>query len=743
MTWGDTGGAQPLDVDPFETLAPLAAKATVRIHEAPTGYDGTGRVSRPWGSGFFVAPSWVLTCAHVALRGGSGGRGEGGRREVGLTVQGVERPVRGRVEWAQPEEHPGGGLWPAPDLALIRLLEPIPHSCVWLSERTAKVFTRSEVAFFGSAEVGDGFAEDVSGRCTIRGELGSEGLMKLGNEDEVPEGASGGPVVDLRRGEVIGVLKARRSIGRDGGLASSVVQLRRLPSPVGQVLDEHDDLYQSVLHAHDRHHAERHRDAQITDRTWTDAQIEVRGTAGRALTPGQRVELLGLLAELPPPVSTRRLDETLTALRGRPYEGTLPAPRGWRDGLGLLYDLRQGVTELEAVLRYAMYAATAERPFPAASPEAESRLLDWVHGTAAASAELPRWFRHNLRSEQDARLGERDGVPAGWGAAPRLDPGSGFGQDFGQDLDPEDFGLDVTPAITGSAAGLWDLAAGFQDTAGGDGFAEVGGQPYVLLEITPRAWERGRYDWRVCAARTTGELTSVDEDFRAVGPDEPPERLRVALAEAFRRGDEPDQPVALHVALPYALLGFPVEEWRLAPDASPLGEQRPVVIRCTNPVPDAEDSEELHALRQTRWAKIHAGRMEPDVLDCADGRARPLPQPAGLIGRDPATVPVMCHTPATGGEPAALHRVMASGYNVILWRREDTDRERDCDDFHRGVTRTVGMAGQARLLPTALWQLRSALGLGVPDVSWSRGLSLLYDDPGRPLPGTDDPLETP
>ncbi|MGK5529018.1 trypsin-like peptidase domain-containing protein [Streptomyces sp. URMC 129] len=720
MTWGDTGGAQPLDVDPFETLAPLAAAATVRIHEPPTGYDGTGQVSRPWGSGFFVAPNWVLTCAHVALRGG---RGEGGRREVGLTVQGVERPVRGRVAWARPEEHPGGGLWPAPDLALIRLLEPVPHACVWLTERTAKVFTRSEVAFFGCAESGDGLVEPVSGRCSIRGELGSEGLLKLGNEDEVPEGASGGPVVDLLRGEVIGVLKARRQVGRDGGLASSVVQLRRLPSPAGQVLDEHDDLYQSVLHAHDRHHAERHRDAQIAERTWTDAQIEVRATAGRALTPGQRVELLGLLAELPPPVSTRRLDETLTALRSRPYEGTLPAPRGWRDGLGLLYDLRQGVTELEAVLRYAMYAATAERPFPA-SPESESRLLDWVHATAAASAELPRWFRHNLRSEQDARLRERDGVPTG--------PGTGLAP------------VTIGPPAPLRADAPGHQAAGYQDAAAPGGFADTGhGQPYVLLEITPRAWERGRYDWRVCAARTTGELTSVDEDFRAVGPGEPPERLRVALAEAFRRGDEPDQPVPLHVALPYALLGFPVEEWRLAPDTGPLGEQRPVVVRCTNPVPDAEDSDELRVLRLSRWATIHAGRMEPDILDCADSRPRPLPQPAALIGRDPATVPVMCHTPATGGEPAALHRVMASGYNVILWRREAADRDENCDAFHRGVKRAVGTAGQARLLPAALWRLRSAVGLGVPDVAWSRGLSLLYDDPGRPLPGADDPLETP
>ncbi|WP_311702736.1 VMAP-C domain-containing protein [Streptomyces litchfieldiae] len=692
-----------MDADPFETLAPLVAAATVRIHAAPTGYDGGEPVTRPWGSGFFVAPNWVLTCAHVALRGGGG---EGGGREVGLSVRGVERLLTGRVEWAQPEHNAAGGLWPAPDLALIRLLEPVPHPCVWLTERTARVFTQGEVAFFGCVETDEGI-EDVSGRCSIRGERGSEGQMKLGGEDEVPEGVSGGPVVDLERGEVIGVLKARRSAGRDGGLATSVVQLRRLPLPADPVLDDHDDLYQRVLRGHDRYHADRHQDVADPGGTWTDAQSELRATTGRALTPGQRVELLGLLSQLPPPVSTRRLEESITALLGRPaFPSTLPAPRGWRDGLGLLYESRHGAGELETLLRYAMYAATADRPYPAA-PDAEARLLDWVHRTAA-SAETPRWYRTNLHLEQDARLRERD---ARRFAAEPAEPDEWL------------YETDLTEGLVGAES-----------------------EPFVLLEITPHGWERGRYDWRVCVAGPSGELTSIAEDFRARGPDEPPERLRAALAEAFRRGDEPDAPVPLHVAVPYSLLGFPVEEWRPVPGGPRLGEQRPVVVRCTDPVPEAEDSEELRTLRLARWTKVHVSRVIPDILDCVDNHPRPLPGPGVLISRDPASVPVLCHTPTTGGEPAALHRVMASGYNVILWRREITDREPDCGDFHRGVDRTVTGAGHAGRLPGALWRLRAAQaaqGGETPAASWARGLALLYADPGRPLPGMDEPLETP
>ncbi|GAA1901030.1 trypsin-like peptidase domain-containing protein [Streptomyces sodiiphilus] len=693
-----TGGARPPDVDPFETLAPLAAAATVRIHAPPAGYAPDGPDRRPWGSGFFIAPNWALTCAHVALAGGGG---EGGGREVGLSFAG--HTARGRVEWAQPRENSSPGPWPAPDLALIRLLEPVPHACVWLSERTAKVFTRRDVAFFGCTEE-NGQVHDVSGVCSIRGELGTGGWLKLGNEDEIPEGASGGPLVDLERGEVIGVLKARRSSGRDGGLAVSVVQLRRLPSPRGPVAAGRDDLYQRVVHAHDQYHADRHRDDHTLDTTWTDAQSELGAGAGRALTPGQRTELLGLLAELPPPVSTKRLDELLTVLSGRPHDGRLPAPRGWRDGLGQLYGLRQGHPELEALLRYAVHAATAERPFPAPE-DAERRLWDWVARTAAA-ADLPRSFRATLADERAARLRERG--TRGEGAPPR------------------------PPAETGRARAAPGALT----------------EPFVLLEITRRGWEPEGYDWRVCVGQPEGELGSVDEDLGAKTSDGPPERLRAALAEAFRRADEPEHQAPLQAALPCALLDFPVDEWRLTPDGPPLGTQRPVVVRPSEPHATGEDEPGalgggLQELLRHRWERAHAGPLEAAVLDCADHRPHQVPGPADLRARRAGVLPVLCRTEGSGAEPGALCRVVAGGHPVVLWRRETLDRGTTCAEFHRGVHGTVTDARGAGLLPGALWRLRAAVGDGTPEAYWSKGLALLYDDPAGSPAGTDDPLEAP
>ncbi|MDX6354231.1 MAG: hypothetical protein QOF98_1134, partial [Streptomyces sp.] len=391
-----TAGDGPRDpVDSAEILVPLASAATVRVHGAESG-------NPLLGSGFFVAPNWVLTCAHVALAGQEETVGAARKVSIGYG----DRMLTGVVEWAEPDASPDGTRWPAPDLALVRLLDIVDHPCVWLSERTAKGYSTHEVAFFGWVPL-DGEVYPYNGRCTISGQLGSGsgGLLKLGNEDEMPQGISGGPVVDLVRGEVIGVLKSRRA-GRDGGLAAGIQQLRRLPVTA----DPADDLYQRVMTAHDLYHADRHGFVPGAEDTWTDAHSELGAAAGRALTPGQRTRLLGMLAQLPPPTDVRGLQRIVTEVRGAPVQGLPLAPRAWRDGLGLLYDLRRGNSELEAVLRYAVHAASAERSY-AAEESAERELWQWAEKIAADAESLTRMFRNHLINQRKARLRLRDFPP--------------------------------------------------------------------------------------------------------------------------------------------------------------------------------------------------------------------------------------------------------------------------------------------------------------------------------------------
>ncbi|MEC3996954.1 hypothetical protein VSR01_26960 [Actinacidiphila sp. DG2A-62] len=668
--------------DAAEILNPLVSAATVRIHAADAG-------ARLLGSGFFIAPGWVLTCAHVALEGAARGDGRGpvpvprapgsggprpadagpdlaagrpfgpptpfgpatplagpvppaaglppsaptppstppfGSTTPSAATPPVPRPLPGPiprpapaagsgpaprpgaaaappaagsaspsasgavpavpappaapagsaaptvpaptvpapptgprvsigygdrllggvVEWSEPAAPASGGSWPAPDLALIRLLDPVDHPCVWITERTAKSYTTNQVAFFGWVPM-DGEHVAYSGRCTISGQLaaGSGGILRLGNEDEMPHGLSGGPVVDLVRGEVIGVVKARRK-GHDGGLAVGIQQLRRLPDLPGP----DGDLYDRVMSAHDLYHADQHQSVHGGEFTWTDAHSEIGAAAGRALTPGQRTRLLGMLAQLPPPVGARGVQDIVTEVRGAPVHGLPVAPRAWRDGLGLLYDLRRGTAELESVLRYAVQAATAARTAPV-DEVVERELARWAQETAAADDRLTRLFRATLLTERTARLRARAlGAPAGpvGAAAPRI-------------------------------------------------------RTEALLEIIPRGWEPGRYDWRVCVVPPGGETECVAEDFHGTAFADLPERLAEPLAEAFRRCDEPGWTATLQLAVPGALMAFAADAWRLAPGGGALGAARPIVVRRTDPPADEDPA--VAEERHSRWRALH------------------------------------------------------------------------------------------------------------------------------------------
>ncbi|SFF36503.1 Trypsin-like peptidase domain-containing protein [Actinacidiphila alni] len=709
--------------DPAEILTPLVSAATVRVHGREPGYPLRG-------SGFFVAPNWVLTAAHVALAGQEPAPGGPGRK---VSIGYGDRMLSGVVEWADPAGHAGGGRWPAPDLALIRLLDGVDHPCVWLTERTAKGYTTNRVAYFGHIPM-DGEVVAYNGRCSISGQLGGGGLLKLGNEDEMPNGVSGGPVVDLVRGEVIGVLKARRT-GQDGGLAIGIQELRRIPTS-GHGTGG-DDLYHRVMTAHDLHHADRYAFVGGQEPTWTDAHAEIGAAAGRALTPGQRTVLLGMLAQLPPPASTRSLQDIVGAVRGTPALGLPTAPRAWRDGLGLLYDLRRGTGELEAVLRYAVHAATADRTRPV-DEAAERVLWHWAQDTAAGAFGLTRLFRNTLVTERKARLrargnpltGAAAAAHTGIGAGLRADPAIGLGTEFGAVLDPDPY----VAATAGSADG--------GGSPGGAGEESPAGRirPEALLELIPRGWEPGRLDWRVCVVPENGEVECVEEDFRGTPLDDLPARLRASLDEAFRRCDQPGYPAPLQLAVPGALVAFAADTWPLGPGGRALGSVRPVVIRRTDPPPD-DDPARAEA-RQARWHTLHQQPPRTAVLDCDGGTPGQLPSDDELSARPRDTLPVLCRSAATA--PEELHRLVGCGYPVAVWRREPVEPETACGDFHRGVIRTVHAARSAARLPRALAALRAAVAAGVPEAYWSRGVTLFYDDPTRrPLPGTDELLETP
>lgn len=769
------GGEHPDDTDARRTLEKLTKAATVRIHLPWPGYshqdayggavtgppaDACTEVDSFLGSGFFAGPSWVLTCAHVLYHEDTDrflGKGER------VTV--VQVPGRGAAPVAVPGEvaavlpHladiPARG-WPMPDLALIRLRAPSAHTSVYLSDRPAVTHPDGRFLYQTGWIKDGGRLVRIGGAVTVQGTLGGdedEEQLRL-EGDSFIAGASGGPVVDLVRGEVVAVVKSRLLDGGSGS-AVDIAHLRTLPlprpghrppAPAGDrapapgdpaphgAASAHapstaalpspapaaddaapqprtngsapapDDLYQALCAEHDRHHRDR---LGAPEATWTDMQQSLRPVTGVDLRPADRARLLGLLAQLPPPAGPAALDELLESLAPGMFGSEQPfAPRGWRDGLGVLHGRAgTGHLQLDLYVRYVdgvLAAVHSSRP-PAAGTVEEAT-------TARAALELWEWAlerteelppvsrkqrRHSLHLRRRQLARPR---PA---PAPRPAPRA------------------------------------------------------VLLEVTGRGWEPGRFDWRLCLEEAAPDDDTTDtgsdpllrplrEDHSGVGLDELPGRLLAPLAEAFRRSDTPDAPAVLHIALPHELLGLDVDLWPGDTTGTRLGDLRPVVVRCgdraaLDPAADPR--------RADRWQAVHP-RLDWDtgitagVIDCEDDRELPVPGPEELAREDFHHVPVLCRYQegAHSEQGAALTRLVRAGYGVVLWRRRGesgTDQpqrpgyayDKSCTEFHQRIARELGSARSAGHLPRLVHAWRADLGAGRGETFWSQGVALLYDPP--------------
>jgi hypothetical protein len=235
------------------------------------GADGS-----PAGSGFFIAPGYVLTCSHVLRR----------QAQNPVDVRWHDRLHTGEVVYASAPPRPGTDaaddhvpIWPEPDLAVIRLDADTAHPCVRLGSREPAEGSLM-VAAGRRIPFGDIAGEFSSARLEYTGKFSY--LMRLKN-DRFGRGMSGGPVLDLSRGEVCGLAKLAGP--EQDGYAVPSSLLRDLPA----------ELADELIRAHDQYHG--------TNRAWARAQRplwEAQPPADSALlAPDSEAELLGLLARLP------------------------------------------------------------------------------------------------------------------------------------------------------------------------------------------------------------------------------------------------------------------------------------------------------------------------------------------------------------------------------------------------------------------------------------------------------------
>lgn len=681
-----------------ERLIGIVHEATVGIGSAkgaPTG--------QLWGSGLLVAPGWVLTCAHV-FRSAGRERGLGADQRVGVTLEG--KVAEGQVAYFLPGV-PGRATG-GPDLALVALLDERDHSCVWLSDRT--FFADPDARLFGrqgtgvdqgnvrgdGADHGRGAPDALHGvspweaGCRLAGE--ERGSMLLACEARIRPGISGGPLVDMAHAEVIGVVKARDDEAGTSGLGVPLPALRVLSA--AHHLPGTPDLgpapYIELLRRHDRWHAERQRPGNYGGTTWPDLQRPLRDRPEGWGTL-DRLDALRFLAALPQPRGTEAVGQIATSALGTLPRRWSGQPRTWRDGHGLLYDPDTGA-ELRAVLRYLKLVAEeserSAREGDAATATAARELLNFVEQRAGA-----------LDATERARFGGSRDLPIS--ILVEIEPLASY-------EDKE-------------ARYAWAIRFGF------------GG---------------GR--WRsVANADSPWGLTLVQAEHQVR------RQLGNVLAEPDARGAL--EPLRLEVALDVVGTDLRAHQWRPRDgtegaeeaEGPVIGLERPVVLR------DIGRRGVTDPLWSDSWRQLVGCTAFVPLFLGSNGESDP--EASAAVAGTSAAVPVLCRDAVDGGGSPALREMLGRGHAVAVWRtavHESGECGGSCLDFRDRVREWLAGTGNpdnpdrtdppdsprspgevVRGLPRRLQALRTrAAETEAPECDWAKGMVLLYDDPGNPLP---------
>ncbi|WP_405857511.1 serine protease [Streptomyces sp. NBC_00090] len=654
----------------------LVRPALVRIAAPGGGYDPLG--DRYWGTGFFIAPGWVLTCAHVVAEGGSAvwrsepavgitwEDGKTTRETTGTVVLALPRPDR-------PEDPPD--RWAFPDIALLRVPGTQKASCVRLSERPA-VWPAAVSLHGWSRETGELGIRHVHGTLN-----GSDGQALVTRGVMPVEGCSGGPVVDHAQGAVVGLNKGR---GADGGAVVPVTALRALHDlPGGEAMGE-------ALRAHDRYHLARYR--SLDDRPdWTRAQLLLPGTQGAG--PGLRTQLHGHFAELPAPTAPGEIMNLIDQVKAWIRDDSLPDaleddPRTWSEGAGLLRGLRAPRRDeardldLDAVLLYAAHVV---------------RHLAGRYGERADTAGLTRWIvdesgdadRH-LRREIDRLV--TPGRPAPLSVRePRARA------DVLLEIDTPRYDRRYPWRVKLLLDGHTVSPLHCDDRG-----VERARLRETLREPLADALRRGDSGAHLAAVEAVLPRELFDEplDTWRLEPSQEPEdawsatlgQRRIVVIRDARRHDREPSP-----------------EWRDRWEAAERGPLRAAPLRAE--VPGAGRDAHTARVHRETWAETY------DRLREAEG----------------GIVPVYCGPVGSGDGLMAMNAALTAGHPLALWRTGAHDHT-DCEEFHERAHRLLLKAESAQGLRNPVRSLRTR----APDrsaLAWAETIAVLYDPPDRPPHG--------
>ncbi|GAA2892871.1 hypothetical protein Acy02nite_40210 [Actinoplanes cyaneus] len=298
------------------------------------------------GSGFFIAPNMIVTCAHVA--GGPGSR---------VTVRWRGQELRGLVRWGS-APGPGHEISPYPDVAVVEveLPEGSQQPVVWLDDH--RPASSADFVALGHADVFGRSPERTTGRYTHGGEYAK--MIRLVG-DTVESGMSGGPVLNIETGGICGITKAARQVGQMSGGVAVLIRALRLIMPA--------EAYRALRRGHEAHHRRNH----AWFRAAGNGTIEVR----------RESHLRELLAQLPPMGD----DEYLADYRrvaGDPAAEPSHPLLDHGDVVAELAELARPSDGLPPVMAYTMLRARSARDSLA------EQLVQWAMMTAQTSEDWER-----------------------------------------------------------------------------------------------------------------------------------------------------------------------------------------------------------------------------------------------------------------------------------------------------------------------------------------------------------------